>query len=247
MGAKTDRGMGWAISPADGRQLMTPDTFVARHRDWRTDGTPRPLCPVCEEAVTPHAVSSMKTQTSFHHRDGSKCPRSARGRGRFPHMDPEEFDLGQEKRLLFELREPGAGDRLYRLCNAIAGHVSGEDFESMFRAAHGLHIWRYKGMTHDLAGFVLPTLFDMKRQRKDGAEYTFRIMVKRPRGEGFFIAPARCRLEKVFADTGRPMQSARAQIQVLDPAIISKADAPWDGMSEGLKHIIRRAVWAPAK
>ncbi len=245
MGAKTDRGMGWAISPADGRRLMTPDDFVGRHLDWRADGTPRPLCPVCEEPVTPNAVNSPNMQNSFHHRDRSECPKSKHGRGRFPHIDPEEFDLSQEKRLLFELRGAGSGERVYRLCHDIAGHLAGEEFEAMLRVADKLHIWRYKGMTLDLAGFVLPTLIDMKRKSKNETEYTLRIVVRKPRGYGFFFAPERCTLEKIFADSGHPMQSAKARIPVLDPAIISKADTSWEG--EGLKHVIRRAVWSHSK
>jgi hypothetical protein len=247
MGAKTDGGMVRAISSADGLRIMSPDDFVARHRDWRTDGTPRPRCPVCDAEVTPHGVNTFNVRPSFHHPNGSRCPKSGKPDPRFAHLDPSEFDVGQEKRLLFELREQAAAERLYRLCNTIAGHVTGGDFEAMCRAAHNLHIWRYKGMTLDLAGFLLPTLIDMKRPRKDGSEYEFRIVVKRQRGGGFFTAPEDCELEKVFADTGRPLRAADARVKVLDPAIISKAEATWDGMSEGLKRVIRRAVWATGR
>lgn len=226
-----------AIDPSTDR-LISPEEFAARHPDWRSNGL-RPRCALCGAEVTPHAVHSPNMASSFHHPDGSTCLLSSSPDPRFAGLRPAEADLEQEAELLAQLRKPEAVEHLYCACRSICETLSCEEFLEMCAMAHQLHIWRYKGMTMDLAAFVMTTMADLPK--RDGRPNPMRVVLRKPRGQGpgdFFVAPESCELEKVFPRTGEPYKT-RDRIRVLDTAYLpSRQDTAW--MSEPLRRCVRR-------
>ena len=226
-----------AIDPSTNR-LISPEEFAARHPDWRSNGL-RPRCALCGAEVTPHAVHSPNMASSFHHQDGSTCLLSSTPDPRFAGLRPAEADLEQEAELLAQLREPGVVEHLYCACRSICETLSCEEFLEMCAMAHQLHIWRYKGMTMDLAAFVMATLADLPKTDKQ--RKPMRVVLRKPKGHGpgdFFVKPETCELEKRFPQSGERYET-RDRIRVLDTAYLpSRQDTAW--MSEPLRRCVRR-------
>lgn len=226
-----------AIDPTTNK-LVSPEEFAARHPDWRSKGL-RPHCALCGAEVTPHAVHSPNMASSFHHPDGSTCLLSSTPDSRFSGLRPAEADLEQEAALLAQLRDPQVVERLYCACRSICERLSCEEFLDMCAMAHRMKIWRYKGMTMDLAAFVLATLADLPKS--DLRPYPMRLVLRKPKGHGpgdFFVTPESCELEKVFPNSGDRYKT-RDRIRVLDPSHLpANQDLGW--MSERLRHCVRR-------
>jgi hypothetical protein len=168
--------------------------------------------------------------SSFHHPDGSTCLLSSTPDPRFSGLRPAEADLEQEAELLAQLRKPEVVEHLYCACKAICETLSCKEFLEMCAMAHDLHIWRDKGMTLDLAAFVMTTMADLPE--RDGRAYPMRVVLRKPRGQGpgdFFVTPESCELEKVFPRTGKRYKT-RDRIRVLDSAYLpAKQDTAWMG------------------
>jgi hypothetical protein len=182
----------------------------------------------------PHAVHSPNMASSFHHPDSSTCLLSSSPDPRFAGLRPAEADLEQEAELLAQLRKPVVVEHLYCACKAICETLSCEEFLEMCAMAHQLHIWRYKGMTIDLAAFVMATLADLPKT--DRRRKPMRVVLRKPRGQGpgdFFVTPESCELEKVFPRTGERYKT-RNRIRVLDRAYLPvNQDTDW--MSDRLR------------
>jgi hypothetical protein len=226
-----------AIDPKT-NQLVSPEEFVARHPAWRSKGL-RPRCALCGVEVTPHAVHSPNMASSFHHPDGSTCLLSSTPDPHFAGLRPADADLEQEARLLAQLRNPEVVEHLYCACRSICERLSCEEFLDMCAMAHRLHIWRYKGMTIDLAAFAMTTMADLPK--KDGRPNPMRVVLRKPKSHGpgdFFVTPESCELEKVFPRTGERYET-RDQIRVLDPDYLPfRQDTAW--MSDRLRQCVRR-------
>lgn len=217
-----------AIDPTTGT-AVSPEEFVARHPRWRDAGI-RPICGVCDEPVSPHAAHSPNMTSSFHHAEAGTCPLSSTPDPRFAHLRPTEIDLAQEARLRAQLRDPEVCKRLYARCRAICGSLSCDEFLEMCMQSHRLHVWRYKGMSLELAPFVLVTLAGLPQNPKVSRHKALAVVLRKGRSRGpanFFTDPDNCRLEVVEANTLDSLHM-RPAVRLADPAVLGAATS-WIG------------------
>lgn len=215
------------------RKIVRPEEFSAAHRKWREEGK-RARCLACDKPVTPHAVNSANLSSSFHHGDGESCLEDDPV---YKTLNPAEWDPEAEERLLAQLRDPDTVARLYARCQTICGTLSCEEFLDMCAASRRLRIWRMARMSLDLAPFIMTTLINLPKT--DRRKIAMNILLRKPEGFGpgqMFVRPADCHLEKVFADSGRPMKKF-AHISLLDGEILG-AGTNW--LSDSLRKCIQR-------
>ena len=226
-----------AIYPKTGK-IVSPEEFVAISGPSWKEREIFPVCPACKAPLSPYGLHSATVSSRFDHPNGSNCPLSSHPDPRYAYLTPSDWDPEGERQLKAEFCREDSLKETYAACLKICGTLSGDEFVDMCRLAEKRGIFRYKGLSLWILPYLLSTLLDLPKAGK--RSQPFRLILVKPQKEFLdilWIRPQECRLEKYFANTGKPMRIT--PVGIPDPAV-ERARKDTDWMSRELILKIRK-------
>ena len=211
-----------AIHPKTGR-IVSPEEFVAvSGPSWKELGI-FPVCPACHTHLSPYGVHSTKVPSRFDHPDGSDCPLSSHPDPRYAYLIPSDWDPDAEQELKTAFCQIDTLKETYAIC----GTLTGDEFVDLCRVAWKKRVFRYKGLTLKILPYLFVTLLDLPKS--DRRKHPLRVILVKPQNDFIdvlWLSPKDCRLEKHFADTGKPMRAS--PVRIPDPDVESaRTDTDW--------------------
>jgi len=206
-----------AIHPKTGK-IVSPEEFLSISGPSWKEREIFPICPSCKAPLSPYGIHSATVPSRFDHPNGSNCPLSSHPDPRYAYLTPSEWDPEGERRLKAEFCLINNLKETYAACLKICGTLSGEEFIDMCRMAEKRGIFRYKGLSLWILPYLLSTLIDLPKVGR--RTQPFRLILIKPKKEFLdilWLRPKECRLEKHFANTGKPM--GKTLIGISDPDV----------------------------
>ena len=191
--------------------LVSPEEFMEKAGPRYKKRNIYPYCKACKQVVDPYGVHSTNVDSRFDHKDLRSdedhlddCILAKRN-PRFKGLQFNEFDdvHGNTLRSQFfqdeQLRTAYAF--MWKLCGK--GNFPTEKFNQCILRADRKTIWSYK----DIPLWVIPyILLTFENFINESRGYGFHFVIKKPSktlADALWLRPERCRLLKVFSDTGR--------------------------------------------
>lgn len=205
------------------KTVVTPEEFVAiAGPNWREKGL-LPICPCCGEQIFAWAPHSPRAPSSFHHRKHSTCPLSSNPDPRYSHLRPSGWDFDAGARLKAVFCEPDNLRQGYAVCHRLCKkRLKSLEFVSLCREADRRNVWAYRQLPLEAVPYILVTLMDFleedQSQRETGfpRTYSYRFVLQKPSKasaiDAMWLRPENCRLQAVFADSGKPVAGRNVAI-----------------------------------
>ena len=200
-----------------------------------------PYCDACQEIVHLYGVHTPNPETvpRFDHPDLAPdadpmddCILANRN-PRFSGLSPAGYDDIRGHKIRAQFFEPQNLARAYNFCLNLcrAGNLSGAKFRLMLQRADRKRVWSYVDIEIWTIPYILLTLENFTARSKNGQEYGFHYVFKKPRGTNISTLWTRsqeCQVLKVFSRKGDPVQAEDNPYPVSENDFIRKAgDTGW--------------------
>ena len=200
-----------------------------------------PYCDSCHEIVHLYGVHTPNPDTvpRFDHSDLlpdadplDDCVLADRN-PRFRGLYPDGYDDLRGERIRAQFFEPEFLAQGYAFCRDLCrkGNLSAKKFRSMLRRADRKRIWAYVDIEVWSIPYILLTLENFSARSKNGHEYEFHFVFRKPRGSSIaalWTHQQDCRIVKVFSRNGEEVQAGDNPYPVSEAAFAEKnGDTAW--------------------
>ncbi|SIS85118.1 hypothetical protein SAMN05421779_104104 [Insolitispirillum peregrinum] len=219
--------------------LVTPEEFILRGTSLYNALGIVPYCPSCDEPLFLHAVHSLRTSSSFHHRELKEgidplddCVLAARN-ARLKSLEPDGWDFARGQRIRELFFEDTNLRYAYAFCLSMCrkGNLPVPQWQKMLQRADQKKIWCYAGIKVWAIPYILLSLENFRtRPSPQKLEYGFHFILHKPRGSKIssMWGTSSCTLKKVFSDSGNEIAASDNPYPVTAEAMIQKAgDTSW--------------------
>lgn len=225
--------------------IVTPEEFLRREGAKFRERGIYPKCIVCGSVLHPYGLHSTNVTSRFDHPNRTDCLLSSTPDPRFAYLQPTDWDLSSGKRLRATLCDPENIKQAYAVARRLCfSQLKVVEFLNMCHEADRKSVWAYKGLEVRVIPYILVTLVDLAPHYsngpgKGGRKFPLRFVLHKPVGsaiDAMWVSPNDCRLEPVFADSGRPMKNPT--VAIFDRAIeTARNNVDWipDSMTESLQ------------
>lgn len=196
-------------------RLMTAEDFIGNvGHDYQVKRI-YPYCPACGETVFPFGTSSTNLTPGFRHKkktDASDpyddCPLAQRNTALSSLLTlSNDWDFSNKTKIKQAFFEDEMLKKAYAFCKRASEPKKKfpvDNFNTLLVRADRYNIWSYANLKVWLVPFILITLGDFKSYNRQGSEYGFHYIFKRPKQITVLSSPHQCSLMKRFSD-GQPM------------------------------------------
>lgn len=219
--------------------LVTPEEFIRRGTSLYNTLGIVPYCPSCDEPLFLHAVHSLRTSSSFHHRELKEgvdplddCARAKRN-SRLKHLEPDGWDFARGQKIREEFFEDDNLRCAYAFClNMCRQHnLPIAQWRKMIQRADKNKIWSYAGIKIWTIPYILLSLENFTARSKLGkSKYGFHFILHKPRGSKIssMWSTSSCTLKKIFSDSGNEVSASDNPYPITAEAMVQKAgDISW--------------------